>query len=170
MQDPDPNKMTAKDKNTALVVCIGNELVADDAIGFEVYRLLSEMDFKDDVRIEFLGVGGLALLDLLEGEEKVLMVVDAVWFGAHPGTIHFLSWDQLPNLSISSISVHGIGLKETIEIGQTLYPELMPESVFLVGIEGRCFNRMRDEMTPETAAAASLAAEYIRNKLKKCLC
>ncbi len=41
----------------------------------------------------------------------------------------------------------------------------MPESIILVGIEGRCFNLMRYAMTPETEAAAGPAAEYIRDKL-----
>lgn len=150
---------------SALVVCIGNELIADDAIGFEVYNLLLNMDLPDDARIEFSGVGGLALLDLLDGGEDVLIVVDAVQFGAPPGTIHCLSWDQIPSFGNHSISVHGIGIKETIDIGKALYPEKIPGSILLVGIEGRCFNRMRDAMTPETAAAAVKAAEYIRDKL-----
>jgi len=150
---------------SALVVCIGNELIADDAIGFEVYKLLLDMDFPKDVRIEFSGVGGLALLDLLDGGEELLIVVDAVQFGLPPGTIHCLSWDKIPSFGNPSISVHGIGLKEAIDIGKALYPEKIPESIFLVGIEGRCFNRMRDAMTPETAAAADKAAAYIRDKL-----
>lgn len=157
--------MTPTPRNSALVVCIGNELIADDAIGFEVYNLLKVMDLPDNVRIEFSGVGGLALLDLLGGDEKMLVVVDAVQFGAPAGTVHCLPWDNLPSFGSSSISVHGIGLKEAIDIGKALYPELIPPSIVLVGIEGRCFNRMRDSMTPETAAAADKAVEYIRLKL-----
>lgn len=149
-----------------LVVCIGNELIADDAIGHEVYLLLSAMNLPDNVRIEFSGVGGLAILDLLTGSENMLVVVDAVQFGEPPGTLHCLSWDNIPSFRNPSISVHGIGIRETIDIGKTLYPELIPESIILVGIEGRCFNRMRDFMTPETEAAAVRAAEYIRNILE----
>jgi hydrogenase maturation protease len=95
----------------------------------------------------------------------MLLVVDAVQFGAEAGTVHCLPWDQLPSFGSSSISVHGIGLKEAIDIGKALYPERIPPSIILVGIEGRCFNRMRDAMTPETAAAADKAVEYIRLKL-----
>lgn len=151
---------------SSLVVCIGNELIADDAIGYEVYKLLSTMDLPDNARIEFSGVAGLSLLDLLGGGEKMLIVVDAVQFGAPPGTIHCLPWDRIPSFGNPCISVHGIGLKETIDIGEALYPEKIPKSIFLVGIEGRCFNLMRDAMTPETAAAADTAAEYILDKLK----
>jgi hydrogenase maturation protease len=157
--------VTTGQRSSTLVVCIGNDLVADDAIGYEVYRLLTACDLPGKVRIEFAGVGGLSLLDQLTGEEKTLIVVDAVQFGAEPGTIHCLPWDRIPSLGSAAISVHDIGLKETITIGKALYPEKMPPSIFLVGIEGRCFNRMRDAMTPETAAAAYTAAECIKNML-----
>lgn len=166
MPSHNQDSMISTQKNSALVVCIGNELIADDAIGFEVYNLLKAMDLPDNVRIEFSGVGGLALLDLLCGDEKLLVVVDAVQFGAPAGTVHCLPWDELPSFGNSSISVHGIGLKEAIDIGKALYPERIPPSIVLVGIEGRCFNRMRDAMTPATAAAADIAADYIHEKLK----
>jgi len=165
-QDSMTSSVTSNPRTSALVVCIGNELIADDAIGYEIFNILKGMALPDNARIEFSGVGGLALLDLLNGDEKMLLVVDAVQFGAPAGTIHCLDWDMLPSFGNSSISVHGIGLKETIDIGKALYPERIPPSIILVGIEGRCFNRMRDAMTPETAAAADKAAEHIHDKLK----
>ncbi len=153
------------ERSAALVVCVGNDLVADDAIGCEVYSRLRTMELPHGARIEFAGVGGLALLDLLKGDERVLITVDAVQLGAAAGTIHCLSWDKLPSSESTAISVHGIGLRDTIDIGKILYPELIPPVIVLVGIEGRCFNRMREAMTPETAAAADGAAEYIRRQL-----
>lgn len=152
-------------RNAALVVCIGNELVADDAIGCEVYARLRAMELPPGARVAFVGVGGLALLDRLQGDERAMIVVDAVQFGAAAGTIHCLRWDQLPSSGGAAISAHGIGLRETIEIGKMLYPEMIPPTILLVGIEGRCFNRMRDAMTPATSAAADIAAEMIRGKL-----
>jgi hydrogenase maturation protease len=152
-------------RSAALVVCVGNELIADDAIGYEVYTRLLSMDLPSNARIEFAGVGGLALLDYLTGEERAMIVVDAVQLGADPGTIHCLPWDAIPSCGNAPISAHGIGLKETIDIGNILYPDLIPPAILLVGIEGRCFNRMRDAMTPATAAAADKAAEYIRRQL-----
>ncbi len=163
MPDMHQNSVETAKKTMILVVCVGNDLIADDALGFEVYKRLETEGLPGHVRLEFLGVGGLALLDLLTGNERVLMVVDAVQFGAAAGTVHCLPWDRIPSLGGSAISVHDIGLKETIEIGQALYPEKMPPSIILVGIEGRCFNRMREAMTPETEAAAEKALEFIRN-------
>jgi hydrogenase maturation protease len=159
------NPVTDGQRSATLVVCIGNELIADDAIGCEVYARLRSMDLPSDTRIEFVGVGGLALLDHLRGDERAMIVVDAVQMGAAAGTLHCLPWDKLPSFRNAAVSAHGIGLKDTIEVGRMLYPEKIPPQVLLVGIEGRCFDRMRDVMTPATAAAADEAAEYIRRQL-----
>ncbi len=157
--------MTAQKRTTSLVVCIGNDLVADDAIGYDIYETLKALSLPGHVRLEYVAVGGLSLLDLFTGDEKCLIVVDAVEFGADPGTVHCLAWDDLPRFSGSAISVHDVGLKQAIDIGHALYPEKMPPSIHLVGIEGRCFNRMREFMTPATAAALNPAVECVRRML-----
>ncbi|GAB6097870.1 hydrogenase maturation protease [Desulfatiferula olefinivorans] len=146
---------------TTLVVCIGNDLVADDAIGYDIYETLKTRPLPGHVRLEYAAVGGLSLLDRFTGDEDSLIVVDAVAFGAEPGTVHCLAWDEIPRFSRSSISVHDVGLKDTIAIGRALYPEKIPPKIRLVGIEGRCFNRMREFMTPETAAALKPAVECV---------
>lgn len=139
-----------------IIICIGNELVADDAVGFEIFNRLNGCSS----RLEYCSVGGIDLLPMLEGETD-LIVVDAVQLGAEPGTIHVVPWDDLPSVS-SSISSHGLGLRETIEIGRTLYPETMPERITLVGIEGQCFNRTREHMTAEVNDSIDSAVSLIK--------
>ena len=129
--------------------------MADDAVGFEVYHALEGCG----ARVEFCSVGGIDLLPMLDGETDMI-VVDAVQLGAAPGTIHVLPWDALPHTS-TAISSHGLGLRETIEIGRTLYPGTMPERISLVGIEGRCFNRTREYMTSEVEAAIGPATRAV---------
>ncbi len=152
----------------AVVICIGNELVADDAVGHAVYSSLAEAGLPEAFRLEYCGVGGVALLELLTGQDELLVVVDAVQFGAPPGTVHLWSWDELPALGDgSAVSAHGIGLKDTIAIGYALYPERMPQRTLLVGVEGRCFDQLGAAMTPEVAAAVPVAATIVCKELKK---
>ncbi len=139
-----------------IIICIGNELIADDAVGFEIYHQLAGCN----ARLEYCGVGGIDMLPLLEGETD-LIVVDAVQLGAAPGTIHVIPWNLLPGGS-NAISAHGLGLRETIEIGNLLYPQVMPEHITLVGIEGRCFNRTREYMTGDVQDAICTAVNTIR--------
>jgi hydrogenase maturation protease len=146
--------MPSADRRT-IIICIGNELIADDAVGFEIYNRLAGCP----ARLEYCSVGGIDMLPLLHGETD-LIVVDAVQFGAAPGTVHVIPWDSLPSNS-TAISAHGLGLRETIEIGTALYPQEMPERITLVGIEGRCFNRTREFMTSEVHDAIGTAITKI---------
>lgn len=147
--------MPITDRRT-IIVCIGNELIADDAVGFEIYNRLAGCR----ARLEYCSVGGIDVLTLLDGETD-LLVVDAVQFGAEPGTIHIVAWDALPRAN-SAVSAHGLGLRETIEIGNTLFPQAMPERITLIGIEGRCFNRTREHMTQEVFDAIDGAVAKIK--------
>ena len=154
--------MSTSDRRT-IIICIGNELIADDAVGFEIFTRLEDQCARGAARLEFCGVGGIDMLPLLEGETDMI-VVDAVQFGSAPGTIHVIPWDSLPRSS-SAISAHGLGLRETIEIGTLLYPQQMPKHVTLVGVEGRCFNRTRDYMTTEVQDAIDTAVSTIEELL-----
>ena len=144
----------------AIVVCVGNELIADDAVGFEIYQRLAGCG----ARLEFCGVAGIDMLQLFEGETE-LVVVDAVQFGAPAGTVHVVPWEGLAKGS-TAITAHGLGLRETIEIGRLLYPGTMPERITLVGIEGRCFDRTREFMTAEVAVAIDGAVAAINSLLQ----
>lgn len=146
--------MSTSNRRT-IIICIGNELVADDAVGFEIYNNLKKRLICNSARLEFCGVGGIDILPLLENETDMI-VVDAVQLGSKPGTVHIIPWEELPR-ETSAISAHGLGLRETIEIGSLLYPQQMPERVTLVGVEGRCFNRTRDYMTAEVQEAVAAA-------------
>lgn len=150
----------------AVVVCVGNDLVADDAVGYEIYRRLAVASLPPGTTLHYAAVGGIALLDYLTGAASALVVVDAVQFGAPAGTIHRLPWDELPDFGAGAISAHFIGLRETVDVGRLLYPERLPATITLVGIEGRCFDRPRDCMSPEVAAAIDPAVACIGEYLQ----
>ena len=152
----------------ALVVCIGNELVADDAVGHAVFKDLQSAGLPKELMLEYCGVGGVALLELLTGNEQLMVVVDAVQLGAPAGSVTVWPWDNLPSLGDgAAVSAHGIGLKDTIMIGRTIYPERMPQTIMLVGVEGRCFDQLGETMTPEVAAAVPRATAAVLNVLRE---
>jgi len=149
---------------STLIVCLGNPLAADDGAGHAVYQELRRMPLPEGVRLCFVGLGGIDLLEELAGERR-LIVVDAVQLGAAPGTVHVLSWERLPVRQLRPVSGHGIGIREAIEVGRRLYPERMPESISLVGIEGGCFDQLRERLSGEVAAAVVPATAAVRDLL-----
>jgi hydrogenase maturation protease len=148
-----------------LVVCIGNDLAADDGVGLAVYRILVQKELPIGTRLRFLGVGGIDLLDEIEGED-CLVVVDAVRLGAPPGTVHILGWEQLPSIGSRPVSGHGIGIREAIEVGRRLYPEKTPRQVYLVGIEGKCFDRLGADLSDEVVHSVETATAQILHLLQ----
>lgn len=150
---------------TALVVCIGNDLVADDGVGHAVFTALSLQKLPSGTSLKLLGLGGMSLLDEFAGEDH-LVVVDAVQFGTRPGTIHVMDWSNIP-VSQSHVSCHGIGIREAIEVSKRLYPETTPRIVHLVGIEGKCFDKLGEGLTAEVAAAVKPAAAEVLGIIEK---
>lgn len=146
--------------NSVLVICIGNPLVADDGVGVAIYEQLMALELPSHVTVKLVGVGGITLLDELDGEQT-LIVVDAVRLGAEPGTVHVLEWGDIPEREGRPVSVHGIGVQQVIEIGRCLYPERMPSHIVLVGVEGICFNRLGEGLSPEVENAVGTALSAI---------
>ena len=151
---------------SALVVCIGNTLVADDAFGCAVYDALTARHLPDDVRLVQLGLGGIRLLDIVAGE-PILVVVDAVRMGVPPGTLHLLDWRDLKATQGDPVVSHDIGLGDAIQIGYQLLPDKMPRRIHLVGAEGACFDQLGAPLTPAVAAAIPAAVKAVCELLPK---
>ena len=117
-------------REKALIVCVGNSLVGDDAAGCAVYESLARESLPDGVRLHLLGVAGISLLEILAGE-NILIVVDAVQFGAKPGTVHILDWSELPQARGLAVSAHGIGLREAIDLVNFAFHNARQGDVFI---------------------------------------
>lgn len=148
----------------SLVICIGNDLVADDGVGSKIYQELLAKDLPCSVRLLFLGLGGLDLIEEMEGEEN-LIVVDAVQFGVAVGTVHNIAWKDLPHMENRPVSGHGIGVREALDICKRLYPERMPKKCALIGIEGSCFNELGGSLSPAVASSVPQAVREIEKLL-----
>lgn len=145
---------------SATVLCIGNSLAGDDGAGAAVYEELKATGLPAGVQLKFLGLGGIDLLEELAGE-RTLVVVDAVQLGAESGRVHVLAWEQLPGMAVRPVSGHGIGVKEAIEVGRKLYPDRMPQKIWLVGIEGQCFDQLGEKLSAEVARSVPVAAKEV---------
>lgn len=152
-----------------LIVCIGNELVADDGIGQVVYHelLKREKELPHGVRLQFLGLGGIDLLEELQGED-LLLVVDGVQLGREVGSVVELGWDDLPEGEGRPVSGHGVGVREAIHVAKRLYPERCPERVMLIGVEGACFDILGVGLSPSVEKAIPGAVSRIMSIVAGC--
>lgn len=149
---------------SVLVVCIGNELVADDAVGWAVFQRLRARSIPPNTRLQFQAVSGMRVLDELDGED-LLIVVDAQCSGAPAGTVEVRDLADMEAANGGPVTSHDIGLREALQIGHLLHPERMPKAVVLVGIEGKNFQDIGAELTPEVARAVAVAADQVMAKI-----
>ncbi|MDH4098713.1 MAG: hydrogenase maturation protease [Nitrospira sp.] len=117
---------------TIRIIGIGNLFRGDDAVGLLAARRLRE---RLDGSVEVLEAegDGLALLDLMEGADQV-MLIDAVKGGGQSGATVRL------DLSVESrwgrlvpCSTHALGIAEAIDLARVL--GRLPKGMILYGIE-----------------------------------
>ncbi len=155
-------------KNIQIVILgIGQSLRGDDAAGLEVVRLWQEAYPQSaadpHLSVQAAELPGLALIDLLEGAERALLV-DAVQSGAAPGTIHLVSLDEVASFESGSGSAHGWGVAETISLARELSYEL-PEKISVLGIEAQSFE-MGAPLSEAVAASLTTAAQMLEEHIR----
>jgi hydrogenase maturation protease len=132
-----------------LVLGLGNDLLADDAIGhLAVQELAPRLAGRADVQATALH--GLALIDLLAGYDGAV-VLDAAVTGAHPvGHVHEI--DPATLAPVESPSPHFAGFPEMLRLAERL--ELhFPRRLRILAVEVRDPWTVGGTMTPAVAAA-----------------
>lgn len=114
------------------IIGIGNLFRGDDAVGILAARRLRE---RLDSPVEVLEAegDGLALLDLMEGADQV-MLIDAVKSGGCSGATIRLDLSKESRWGrLVPCSTHAMGVAEAIDLARTL--GRLPTQVILYGIE-----------------------------------
>ncbi len=115
------------------IIGIGNPLRGDDGVGIAAVERLSALALPEGVAVLDGGTGGMTLLALMEGAEKVIFI-DGVEVGRPPGSIVRLSGDDLlarARCGAAGLG-HAAGLAEVLALGREL--EILPE-VVLFGVQ-----------------------------------
>src|SRR5208283_56101 len=112
------------------ILCLGNELLADDAFGFaaaeELRRRFPQLD------VVFTTDSGFHLLDNLL-EATFVVVVDCIQTNsAPPGTLFVLRSSDM--MSPSGPSPHYVGLLETLQLARELLLNV-PKDVIILAVE-----------------------------------
>ena len=153
-----------------LIVGLGNPILTDDGVGVKVAYLLEDIltDEEQDITITEAGVGGLRLMELMIGYDRVI-IIDAIMQcnGNKPGTIHRMTLDDLRTISPTqhSASAHDTTLVTALDMGQRMELPL-PDQVSIFAIEVENTLVFSEEPTPKVAEAIPIVAEAVLNELK----
>jgi hydrogenase maturation protease len=139
------------------VLGLGNEILADDAIGILAAREIARR-FGGAVEVVCSQASGFDLWEELAGASCAVLV-DAVQTGAAPpGTLHILTEEQVR--AAPAAAPHGIGLIEALAAARHLGLPV-PERLIIVGVEAADCVTVGGEMHPDVRAAAVRVADAV---------
>ncbi len=154
------------EKHKIKVLGAGNYLMADDGVGVHILEKLEQSDVPG-VEFENAGVGGLAVLDLMEDADDVI-IIDAVrGGGGPPGSIYKFTDKDLPPAQLFMMSLHDLNLVDTMALGHQIQPELMPDNITIIGIEVERVEGICTELSPRVQKAADEVMTMVFNEIER---
>jgi hydrogenase maturation protease len=136
-------------KNRTRVLCLGNDLLADDGFGLLVGAKLRPL-IKDSADVVTSTESGIRLLDHLLGASRVVVIDVIQTHGEAPGTVHCMTMDDL--CTVSGPSPHYIGLSETLALGRRLGLPVADELV-VIAVEASDCVTVGGPVHPDVSAA-----------------
>jgi hydrogenase maturation protease len=146
-----------------LVLGLGNSILTDDAMAFAVVEEVRGRIAREDVTVSQASVGGLGLLELVVGYDRVI-ILDAIRTGlAEPGHIHRLTPDEFRG-SLRAASTHDVSFSTALEMGRQLRKDV-PKEIVIIAVEAADVETFGEELTPAVAAAVPRAVELVLKEL-----
>lgn len=117
-----------------VVIGLGHTWMGDEGVGVAVVERLGSMPgITEAAEVVDIGTKGLAILGLLEGRRKAI-IVDCALMGASPGQIRRFTLDQVSSTkSLQGISQHELDLIKVLQMAKALGQ--LPRDVVIFGIE-----------------------------------
>ena len=147
---------------TALtVIGVGSRLRGDDAVG---PLLIDELSALSDSQLELVDAGSdaLGILEYLENRRSVI-VVDACQMDREPGAVICFNPAQAGLvLKQDQLSLHGLGLAETLKMAESL--DMLPEDLKIIGIEPDSI-QFNSQLSQPVQRALKTAVEMICDEL-----
>ena len=140
---------------------MGSDILGDDAVGLLAVRSLKE-EFHESVTITEAMTGGLKIMEILEGYERVL-ILDAIMTKQNPvGTILELSKEQFHKTV--AIAPHFVSLPEAIQLADHLGIRF-PKEIRILAMEIDDPYQVTEELTPAVRQALPEFVRRARNIL-----
>lgn len=141
------------------VLCLGNDLLADDALGPEVAARLRRR--RPDLDIKVSSTSGLDLLDDALGA-RILLVVDVLQSGMRmPGSISLIHEHDV--LATPGGSPHYVGLFEALHLGRALQLGV-PAKVVIIAVEPFDCTTVGADMHPLVKAAVEDVIKIVESQ------
>jgi hydrogenase maturation protease len=149
------------------IIGIGNTILSDDGVGIyaarEVRRRLLAEDCLVQADVVESEVGGFALMELMAGWRRVILVDSIQFDDLSPGSVIRIEPQDL-RTSLKLRSVHEIDLPTALELGRRLGFE-MPREVIIFGIQAEDAWTLGESLTDAGTRGMREAVERILQEI-----
>jgi len=140
-----------------LVIGLGNPILTDDGVGVKVAYAVQDAlasTRRSDVTVTEASVGGLRLMEMMVGYERVILIDALQHRDALPGTVRRMTLEDLRTISPTqhSTCAHDTSLVTALEMGQEIGLPLPKDiTIYAIGVENVTY--FGEEPTPAVARA-----------------
>jgi hydrogenase maturation protease len=139
-----------------LILGIGNILLRDEGVGVRTVQAIQKLELPAGVEVLDGGTSGCDLIEVIADRQK-LIVIDAASVEDEPGSIYRCSDDDLLAQAGEVISLHELGLLDTLLMARQL--GCAPREVVVYGIKPRDISpglEMSDQISALVPAVVKL--------------
>jgi hydrogenase maturation protease len=153
-----------------LVLGLGNPILTDDGIGIHVVRALESRSLPPHVTCAEASVGGLRLLSVIAGYERVILVDAIQTPEGKPGEIYRLHPHDL-RTSRHAGSTHDLTLPGALSLGRSLGMALPEDqAITIIAIQADDVLTLGEDCTPTVGAAIPRALDAVFAELDEIPC
>jgi hydrogenase maturation protease len=145
------------------VLGIGNLLLQDEGVGVHLVQRLASV--VDTAGVELVDGGTSPDIQYLVGDDTdKLIVVDAVDAGDEPGAVYRFAADDVEQDSATPISLHEIGIIETLKLMSLR--DGKPKSTVVIGVQPKSIDYGL-ELSPEVERKMPKVIELVLKEIEE---
>ena len=145
-------------KIETLVLGIGNDILTDDGVGPKLCDFLKEKYKNKPIQFEKLSVGGLEILEFIQGYETVIFIDAIKTVDGQIGEVYLYTPNSFKE-SLHLSNLHDTNFITALELGKSLDFKI-PENIYIIAIE------IKEDMIFSEYFTEELAVKYDEIKQK----
>lgn len=145
-------------KKETLVLGIGNDILTDDGIGPKLCDFLKEKYKDRAIQFEKLNVGGLEILEFIQGYKTVIFIDAIKTLNGQIGDVYLYTPDNFSE-TLHLSNLHDTNFITALELGKSLGFSI-PNNMYIIAIE------IREDMVFSEYFTEELALRYEEIKQK----
>lgn len=134
-------------ENKILVLGVGNEILTDDSIGPKLVKKLQESHINSNLQYDTASLGGLELLEYIQGYQTVVFIDAIKTKDGIPGSVYYFTpSDFKETLHLSHM--HDVSFLTALKFGEQVGLKI-PKNIQIIAIEIIEYLVFSDSFSPE---------------------